>query len=300
MKSLKYFFLLFLSAFFNPLFCLLFMNVQLSWAQTNERFTIDYLQLSGSNGVSTSSVSGSFSHRFFLDDEGSNLLTLTLSSSQVELTDNTLSEPDRSRQLRFLVPEINLLKVLNDKYSLVGTLKPGFFGDLRGNLSDEFRLEGGLVLTRFMNENLTLGVGLGRGANFGRDLVVPLVQFLYFASDKIVLRGLLPVNASVWYIPSQTWEFGVLYKLQGSVFHLDETNISGAERIGFAAAQIGLGSKYKVTGNYYITAEVGFTALRRYEWDDENTTSFEIGQIPFFERQLGSVPYINLGLIQKF
>jgi hypothetical protein len=305
MNNLKYLYIYF---FHQNLFCIrtVFLiaamgsSLNSAWAQSSERFTFDYLHFADADNVEVSTMSGSFSHRFFLDKDGTNLLTLSIAATQVDLLDENQTEPDRSRQLRAIVPEINLLKVLNENYSLVATLRPGFFGDLTGSLSDQFRLEGGFVITKFINENLTLGLGLGRGTNFGRDLVVPLVQFLYFASDKIVLRGVLPVNASAWYIPSQKWEFGISYKLQGSMFNLDETNIAGAERIGFAAAQVGLGTRYKVAGNNFLTAEIGYTVLRRYEWDDENGTSTDIGQEPFVEREVDPVPYINIGFSQKF
>lgn len=270
------------------------------WAQSNERFTLDYQQFGEVDDVSASIAAGRYSHRMFLDKEGSNLLTLSLGYSQLDFTDEQQVGPDRSRTLKALVPEVNLLKVLNETYSLVVTLRSGLYGDLSGSLSDEFRLEGGIVVTRYINENLTLGLGLGRGTSFGRDLVVPLVQFLYFATDKIVVRGLLPIKASVWYVPSQKWEFGFLYMLQGSMFHLDDTDIAGAKRIGFAAAQLGLGTRYKVSDSNYVTAEIGYTALRRYEWDDETGTSTDIGQDPFLERDLDPAAYLRIGFLQRF
>jgi hypothetical protein len=276
------------------------LALQVVWAQSSERFTIEYQDFADSDSVSVSNIAGSLSHRFFLDAEGANLLTLSLLFSQFELTDTTLSVPDNNRQLTTFVPEINLLKILDENYSLIVNLRPGFFGDMGGSLADSFRLEGGFLVTRLINENLTVGLGIGRGTNFGRDLIVPVVQFLYFATDKIVLRGLLPVSASAWYVPSQHWEFGLLYRLQGSMYHLGETNIVDAERLGFATAHVGLGTKYNLTGNYFLTAEAGYAAQRRYEWDDQRGTSFNIGQDPFLERELSPVPYLNIGFMQRF
>jgi len=283
------------------LFSLLFvLNLQNVMAQSTDRINLDYQQFGDTNGVSTNSVSGLFGHRMFLDDDGANLLTLSLKYSQVQLTDDTLSGPDKERQLKSISTEMNLLRILNEEYSVAITLRPGVFGDLEGSLSDDFRLEGGFVVTRFMSDNLTLGLGLGRGTNFGRDLVVPLFQFLYFASDKIVVRGLLPVSASLWYIPSQQWEFGFIYRLQGSLYNIDETNISGAKQVGFAAAQTGVASRYKVFGNNVLEAEAGVTALRRYEWTDKRGTSFDISQKPFLDRDLGNTGYFKLSWLQKF
>lgn len=269
-------------------------------AQTPERLTIEYQQFADADQVSVSGFAGNVAHRFFLDDDGGSLLTLSLGASQLELTDTSLTEPDRNRQLTAITPEFNLLRILDEDYSLIVSVRPGFFGDFSGSVSDTFRLEGGFVVTRLVNDHLTIGLGIGRGTNFGRDLVVPLLQFLYFATDKILIRGLLPVSASVWYIPSQTWEFGLLYKLQGSMYDLGETNVEGAQRLGFATAHVGLGARYNLFGNNFLTAEAGYAAQRRYEWDDRRGTSFDIGQNPFFEKDLGPVPYASLGFMQKF
>jgi hypothetical protein len=282
------------------LFVLSVFNLQTAWAQSTERFSVDYRELGDSNDISISGFFASYAHRLYLDKDGANLLTLGMNYSRVDLLDDTLAAPDRSRELQALAPEINLLRILNDKYSLAITLKPGFYGNLSGSLSDEFRLEGGFVVTRFMTDNLTLGLGLGRGTNFGRDLIVPLFQFLYFATDKIVISGLLPARASAWYIPSQKWEFGLLFELQGSMYDLEETNIAGAERLGLAAAQLGLGARYKMFGNYFVVADAGYTILRRYLWDDKTSPSFNIGDDPFLDRDLDPVPYFRVGIIQKF
>jgi hypothetical protein len=84
------------------------------------------------------------------------------------------------------------------------------------------------------------------------------------------------------------------------MYYLDETNIVGAERVGFAAAQVGLGSRYNLFANNFLELEVGYTAMRRYLWDDGMGTSFNIGDDPFFDRDLDPVPYFRFGILQKF
>jgi hypothetical protein len=286
---------------FRPLgFLALFVICASLKAQTTNRFSVDYQTLGSSDSVSTSGVSAKVAHRVFLDEEGENLLTVGLGFSQVQLEDPTQLGVDRNRELRTLVPDLNLMKILNEEYSMVLSLRPGFYGSLKDNLGNDFRLEGGVVITKFITENLTMGLGLGRGTNFGRDLVVPLFQFVYFANEKVIMRGLLPIRASVWYIPTQDWELGVIYRLQGSLYNLEETNIPGARQLGFAAAHVGVGANYKAFGNNFISAEAGVTAIRRYQWTNEDKTSFKISEDPWRERDLGRVPYLKIGFIQKF
>ena len=184
---------------------------------------------------------------------------------------------------------------------MIISLRPGFYGSLDGSLGDDFRLEGGVVLTKFVNENLTMGFGVGRGSNFGRDLIVPLFQFVYFVNEKIIARGLLPIRASLWYIPTQNLELGVIYRLQGSLYNIEgQTNITDAQQVGFAAAHVGLGARYKLFGTNFLSIETGVTALRRYLWTNDTGTSAKITDDPWLDQDLDRVPYLNVGWVQKF
>jgi hypothetical protein len=278
-----------------------FLLTQSLFAQATNRFKANYQKLGGSNGVATDTASVQGNHRFLLDEDGENLLTVGLGLTQTTLEDDTQSGPDRYRELRTLVPTLSLMKILNEEYSLVVTLRPGFYGTLNDNLGKDFRVEGGVVVTKFISENLTMGFGLGRGTNFGRDLIVPLFQFVWFASEKVIVRGLLPIRASAWYIPTQDWELGVIYRLQGSLYNIEgDTNIAGAKQVGFAAAHVGVGAKYKVFGTNFLSFETGVTALRRYLWNNDTGTSVKISDDPWRDRDLDRVPYINVGWVQKF
>ncbi|NQZ02066.1 MAG: hypothetical protein HRT45_15505, partial [Bdellovibrionales bacterium] len=234
-------------------------------------------------------------HQLLLDDEGSNLLTIGVNYSEITLTDKTLFGPDGQRVLRTLIPDAKLMKILSDEYSLVVNLRPGFYGDLKGDLGNDFRLEGGVVVTRLMTDSLTLGLGVGRGSNLGRDVVVPLLQFLYFASDRVVMRGLLPVQASVWYIPDQKWEFGGLFRLNGSLYKIENTELPEVDKLGFGSAYLGLSARRKVTDKSFAVIEGGMSFLRRYEWTDRVGTSLDTSQEPPVDRELGEVPYIRVG-----
>jgi hypothetical protein len=269
-------------------------------AQTTDRYSLYYSHFADSNDVSTSTTQGRVAEQLFLDKEGSNLLTISVNYAQTSIQDDNLAGPDEVRKLHAVAPTFNLMTILDEQYSLVVILRPGFYGDSKGSLADDFRLEGGALVTKYMSDKLTLGLGLARGTNLGRDLVVPLFQFLYFASDKVVIRGLLPVRASAWYIPNQDWEFGAVFGLQGSLYNIDDTNIPDAEQVGFATANLGLAARYNFFKKSFMVAEVGFTALRRYEWVENEGPSFDIGKEPLIEEDLNAVPYIKFGWLDKF
>lgn len=166
---------------------------QNSFAQPTDRYTLYNTQFGETNDFSTSTTTARAAHQMFLDEEGSNLLTIGVNYSRTMLTDENLLGVDKTRELQTIVPSFNLMRIIDEQYSLILTLRPGFYGDMSGDLNEDFRLEGGAVLTKYISDKLTLGLGIARGTNLGRDLVVPLFQFLYFATDKVVVRGLLPV-----------------------------------------------------------------------------------------------------------
>jgi hypothetical protein len=265
-------------------------------AQNIDRFNFYYDELGASNDVVTSNFSTQVGHQMFLDEEGSNLLTMGLQYGEVTLVDDEATGVDSGRVLKSIMPEFNLMRILNEKYSLIVNARPGFYGDLKGDLGNDFRLEGGVVVTRLMSDSLTLGLGLGRGGNFGRDLVWPLVQFLWFASDEILVRGLLPSRASVWYIPSQDWEFGGLFRLSGSLYTIEDTGVPEATKLGFATVNVGAAVRRRVYEKGWAVLEAGYTVMRRYEWSNPQGPSFVTADDPDVDKDLNGVPYVRIGL----
>lgn len=273
-------------------------NVQ---AQTTNRYELSYQTIGQTNDVTTSSVVGQAAHQIFLDEEGSSLLTVAVNFSDTSLQDDELTGDDESRSLKTFIPNLSLMKILDEQYSLILYLRPGFYGDLEGDLGNDFRLEGGAVVTKYMSDKLTMGLGVGRGSNLGRDMVVPLLQFVYFANSKVVARGVLPVRASVWYIPDQQWEFGAVFRLEGALYNIEESDIADVEQLGFAAATVGGAARYNLGSNNFLGIEAGITAMRRYEFNDERETLImRLDYDPFEDKELDRAPYLRLGWIQKF
>jgi hypothetical protein len=268
------------------------------FAQLADRFNFFYQHLGDSNSLSTSGFGGELNHISFFGDK--DLLTMGIAYSDTRLSDRSAQGSDRTRQLRTFVPNLSLLRSLDSSHNLIVFLRPGIYGEGTGNIQDQFRVEGGFVINKAYSSKLTLGLGIARGSNFGRDLVVPLVQFLYQPDSQIYITGLLPVRAGAWYIHSSKIHFGGIFRLEGSVYNLEDTEISQASQLGFAAAQIGGAVKYNLFENSFIVGELGITALRRYEWQKNQGTTFDIGREPLLENELDRVPYIRFAWQQSF
>lgn len=271
------------------------------WAQLPDRFSIYQQNITDSNDVTMSAQSVQATHQFYLGD--STVLNASLMYSALNLQDeNTgITDPDDTRNLYTLVPSFNAIISVSNKNNLITFLRPGFYGDGEGNMGEDFRVEGGFVYTQVMSDKLTMGLGLARGTNLGRDLIVPLLQFSYYMSDKVTISGVLPVRASIWYIHSDKWQFGGVFRLEGSVYNIDDSNINGAQAIGIGHAFVGGATRYHLFDTNFLSAEAGVTALRRYEWtDNPNAPSTDIGQDPFEEREMDGSAYIRVGWEVKY
>jgi hypothetical protein len=286
----------------NKTYLILFVvfNITSAWAQLTDRFGLYGQSVGGTNDVSMDSFLTQATHRFYIGD--STILNASLQYSQLELNNKNLAsdEVDAKRSLYTLVPNLSFIISLNYQNNLIIIARPGFYGDGEGDINDDFRAEGGFLLTQVLTDKLTMGLGAARGTNLGRDLIVPLLQFSYYYSDKITISGVLPVRASMWYIHNEDWQFGTLFRLEGSVYNIDETSIPDAKAIGVGHAFLGGGAKYRVFGQSYLAMEGGVTALRRYEWVNATGASTDIGREAFQEVELDNTAYIRLGFEVKY
>lgn len=259
----------------------------LAQAQTRDRLSVTYDHLGNAEGVSANFYEANANHRFFLDEDGASLLTVGAQYRSLQLQ----STPTGYKQLELLVPQFSLAQIINDEYSIILNARPGFFGDFEGDFGRSFRFEGGAVVTKVYDETLTLGLGVGRGSNFGRDLIVPLLQVLWLPTSTVMVDVLLPVKAEVWYLPSRTWEFGALFNIVGSLYRIDDPALA-ASQLGFANMNLGLGLRRNIQGNLYASLEAGYTVSRRFEFANDGEKVSD--NIP------AGVPYGRLGLNWRF
>ncbi|MCM0605163.1 MAG: hypothetical protein KA715_03665 [Xanthomonadaceae bacterium] len=193
--------------------------------------------------------------RFFLDEEGNGLLGVGLQSRILSI--------DTRSPLYIVSPQFTWLQSLNQDYSFVINLRPGLYGDLRGNLSDDFRLEGVFFVDRILSGGWTLGLGAARGSNFGRVLTVPVLHAVYVGESSL-LDALLPVKAEYWIMNSEHFEYGAIFSLVGSQYRIEDLT-NTADTLQFANGLIGPSARMKIQDKFYIQLDALFTVLRRYE-----------------------------------
>lgn len=251
----------------------LFLFSSWSHAQLRDRASITHEVLAEKSDIKTNQTEVNVNHRIMLDQEGSKLLTLSLQYRDTRYDFQSSDVPTRqgtNQQVQMIVPQFTYLQVLNDEYSLVTQLRPGFFGDWRGGFGKSFRMEGSFFFSKPYSDKLTLGYGLANGSNFGRILTVPVLQVLYFYSEKIMIDALLPVRADALYLFSKDFEAGASFNITGSNYRLDPQQNFGADSLQFANITLGGIARYQTAQNLYVTGEIGTTVMRRFNLMDGN------------------------------
>lgn len=239
-------------------------------AQLRDRATLVHEVYGKKANVAAQQSEINLSHRTQFDEDGAQLLTTTLIYRSTALDfapqsggNNGTAISGQSVQL--IVPQFTYLHVINDEYSLVTQLRTGFFGDWNGDFGQSFRVEGTVFVSKPWNENLTLGLGVGNGSNFGRVITVPVLQVLYFPSPKWMIDALLPVRADFIYLHSKDWEYGATFNIVGSQYRVDPRNFYGADTLQFANITVGGIVRRQTASNLYAFAELGSTVSRRFE-----------------------------------
>ncbi len=169
-----------------------------------------------------------------------------------------------------LVPQVNLLHSLSDTYSVIFNFRYGAFGDLHTINGRTLRPEGAVIFDKYLNENLTLGLGLARGSNFGKIVNIPLVHVIWMINEKWMLDALLPSRLDLMYLPNSKTELGLGFNIVGSRYTIqsDERKI---DSVGVGQMNLGPMYRYQIMPLTYLSLETGVAFGRRLSLMDENT-----------------------------
>lgn len=265
---------------------LLFYSTSL-YSQIRDRAAISYQGMSSNSGESGIAESW-LSERWFLDEEGNSLLQFGLQARRTELAGFGPAIPN---DVWLVVPQVNLLHSLNDRYSILANFRLGAFSDFKNFGSDDIRAEGAVVLDRVESDQFTWGLGLGRVSNFGRVIFVPLVHLIWTINEKWLLDAMLPGKLDLLYMPSSKWELGLSFNIIGSRYNIesDQRKIDG---LGVGQMNLGPQMRYQLLPSLYLSAETGLGFARRLSLMDENTEITEL--------EPNNEVYLRTGLQYRF
>jgi hypothetical protein len=171
--------------------------------------------------------------------------------------------------LSFLSAAITYAHSVSDSHTLVASFRPGIFADLSSFSGGAFRPEGFFLWDYQSTPELTVGLGIARGSNFGRVLIVPVVHLLW-TSESWLLDVFAPAKAEIWYLPNPQWEFGFTAALSGSQYSsVDATR--GFDTVRLAGLFLGPAARYRIFDKGFVSLEAGVDTLRRLEFVSNET-----------------------------
>ncbi len=223
--------------------------------------------------------------RFFLDEDGADLLNVALSYRNSFIQTNGAPGLAGVRNVGWIVPIVTWLHSINERDTIIIQGRPGVFTDYTRINGDHFRMEGSVLWDRIWNDRWTLGVGFARTSNFGKVLYLPLFHALGIIGKDLWLDLLLPGRGELYFLPSKDWELGVMFSITGSQYAIGEQAL-GFDTLQYANVLMGPTLRYRLSGSAYLGLEAGYTVMRRAITLDSDTGaqfSYEPGRT-FFTR----------------
>ena len=183
--------------------------------------------------------------------------------------------------------EVMVLKTLNDRHTVISTLRPGIYGT-------QFRVEGAAFVDRIVSPRTTLGGGLSYASSYGKLLPIPVLHIVSRPSKRILIDALLPARGEVWWMPRKGLDLGVNAALIGAQYGLPQAlQINRADALWLANATVGTQVRWAPNGGkWQLLLDGGTTVLRRLEYARNGETVTDLAP--------GNVPYLRVGAQKLF
>jgi hypothetical protein len=180
-----------------------------------------------------------------------------------------------------------LIQRLSEKWQLIAVATPGIASDFEGELSgDDVSFTGVLGAKHDFSDRFSLGAGVAYQRNFGDPIPLPFVLVKWAIGPRVALDALLPMNATLLYSPSETFDVGVFAEVGGNEYHGDPKKFGvGNPLLKYSVAAAGPVVQVHVTPWARLTLKGGATFVRRFEFFDgsEEASSFNLDQSWFVQ-----------------
>jgi len=194
---------------------------------------------------------------------------------------------DAFTNLQVVAADLLVLRTLGTRHTMVGVLRPGFYGE-------NFRVEGAAFVDRIVSARTTIGAGLSYASSFGKLLPIPVVHVVSRPSRRVLVDALLPSRGDIWWMPRKGLDLGFNASLIGANYGLpDAQRIAGGDALWLANATVGPQVRWAPRGGkWQLTADAGMTVLRRLEYARGGRSVADLAP--------GNVPFARLGAQRLF
>ncbi len=194
---------------------------------------------------------------------------------------------DAFTTLRVVTADLMVLRSVGTKHTLVGVLRPGFYGE-------SFRVEGAAFVDRIVSARTTIGAGLSYASSFGKLLPIPVLHVVSRPSRRVLIDAVLPARGDIWWMPRKGLDLGINASLIGANYGLPEAQrVAGGDALWLANATVGPQVRWApFGGKWQLTGEAGMTVLRRLEYARDGRSVADLAP--------GNVPFMRLGVQRLF
>ncbi len=194
---------------------------------------------------------------------------------------------DAFTTLQVATVDLTVLRTVDSKHTVVGVLRPGFYGDA-------FRVEGAAFVDRAVSARTTIGAGFSYTSSFGKLLPIPVVHVVSRPSRRVLIDALIPSRGDIWWMPRRGLDVGINASVLGANYHLPATQrVGGGDALWLANATVGPQVRWAPGGGkWQLTADAGMTVLRRIEYARGGRSVADLAP--------GNVPFTRLGAQRLF
>jgi len=183
--------------------------------------------------------------------------------------------------------QLILIQRLDAHWSLVVGLFPGLAGDFSRLTPDDLLLRGSALASYSVNEDISIGLGVGLVTLLGRQQFLPVLQLDIDPRGPLYVQAALPGDFDVGARlgPVRT---GARARLRGTVYNRAATDPPEdvlRASVGVATAFVAV----DLPGPFRLDLEAGTTFLRRFELESARDT---VGRLAF-----ASGPVLSLSLL---
>ncbi len=227
---------------------------------------------------------------------------LTYASVNTDISNASTSLEENSGKMQVIIFQSIFVHKLPKDFTVVVSLRPTIASDFKERFSsNDFLLQGFMMLTKKKNTNFTYGAGLVHTMRLGKPLVLPMLQF-HYKNQKHTFNGILPLKLNYSYSVDNQMRLktGVRGVVNGGNINItipNTLNSTGNEidKVNYSRVNIGPFITYNITKMIQLEAFGGVSLRRQYYLLDteENTQKFYLGEVPFFQIGLFLTPHLK-------
>ena len=259
-------------------------------------------KISFQNGVGNQQISFTEASTFlsipiqFSNDKTTIVNTVKYTHLRPSLQDLPLISPkEDDEQLHKLSYSFLLLHKFNEKWTFITRLMPLIASDFKDSFSqDDLFFQGAALLSRKMNEHLTLGAGAVYTVQTGEPRFLPVLQVKY-EKEKHLVDIVLPSYVTYLYTvdKKENISLGFHAKFEGARYNISidefiEGTPDAIDSVIYARANAGALLRFKIFKKFHLDVSGGISTARRYQFETDQNQSFN------FDPTAGT--FIGLGL----